>query len=51
MAIWAGLSTASANSFIMPKAGEDLCSAEGELCMNFTEPLPHFYVVIWANLR
>ena len=24
MAIWAGLSTASANSFIMPQAGEDL---------------------------
>ena len=30
---------------------EKTCSAEGELFMNFTEPLPHFYLVIWANLH
>ena len=30
---------------------EKTCPAEGELFMNFTEPLPHFYLVIWANLR
>ena len=29
---------------------EKTCSAQGQLFMNFTEPLPHFYAVIWANL-
>ena len=30
---------------------EKTCSAQGELFMNFTARLLHFYAVIWANLR